>query len=200
MLRTLSAALALCIASTCTAADLPKNISTIARAEWVKKWQPTYAAEREKRQARVEEGRTLAKFAATKKEGEALLIEATAALKDFEARPWIAPGAPIEVIGEKEPTAGAVCGFAVLRDEFAVGEVLPEGVLVECVVPRKGKVTIARYLIASPIELPKKKDATMKLPGMWYCAGTADVKGKTVPVLYRFELSKDDFPPVKPDK
>ncbi len=193
----LAALLTLILAPSVLAADFPQDMTPDARAAFLKKWQTAYATERDKWTAQADEARSLLKFKATEKEGKAKLAEATAALASLEKEPGLFVGSPAQNAGEKEPLVGEVCNLRVVNNEFAVAETIDGRTLVECVIPRNGKAAVTRYLIASPIDVPKKKDGKIGLPGMWYCAGTTEVKGKTVPVLYRLELKKDDYPPAK---
>ncbi len=177
------------------AADLPKDISEDARAAVVKKWQANYTAARAKLMAQADEAETLAKLPATAAEGKRKLADAKALLARIDKDHTAVP-VPVTFIINERPVKEGVIGI-VEAGEF-VGSMTADGVLVEGVLVNDKRVV--RYLIASPFPLPKpkaKKDPPVSLAGAWYIAGTTEMKGKAVPVLYRFEIKKTDIPSEK---
>jgi hypothetical protein len=199
-------ALVLCLACpVVAAADLPKDIDPEARAAFIKKLQKVYVAERDKWKAKVEEAEALAKFPATAAEGKKMLAAAKERLAIIEKNPteWTIPNSPLVLFGDVPAKQGLIGYLNVGGWELIASEVLAEGVLVEGAMKNGDRVKLAHYLIASPFEVPKakgKKPPAVTLPGLWYVAGSVDVKGKAVPVLYRFELKAEDLKGEKPEK
>jgi hypothetical protein len=191
--------------SAALAADLPKDITPEAKAAIIKKCKSLRDDDREKWTKEAEDAQTLIKFAGTAAEGKKKLAQAKSILAGIEKFPQsYANRLAVEFV-EPPLAAGSIGRLRADRNEFAVIETSDDGVAVECVLSDGGNSTgkkILRYFIASPLKVPKgkgKKDPIVSLPGLWYVAGTTEVKGKTVPVLYRFELTKEDFEE-KPEK
>lgn len=179
------------------AADLPKDISPDARAEFLAQLKGNYAKARGDLLAEIEDARTLAKFKATEAEGKKKLALADMRLAQLEKSPLNAAGKLLGHIGES-PKAGTV--GTVAAGEFLATATSAEGVLVTGLLAGDDKIVV-QYLIASPLKLPKpagKKDPPVSMNGIWYVAGTTEVKGKAVPVLYRFaDLSKAETADIK---
>ena len=194
------------LASAAAAADLPKNISAEDRADFLTELKLAYAADRSAVLVKVEEAKTLAQFKATEKEGKKKLADAEAELARMDKDPlaWAVPKkGSISTIGAKPPkgrigylNAGGVW-------TYTVAEATADGAVIDGLFKVGTDTDTARYLVASKIDVPKTKGKLppeVKLPGLWYVAGTADVKGKPVPVLYRFALKAEDITAKKPDK
>lgn len=194
MLRATLAAILL--GSAALAADpLPKDISPDDRAEFIKAWRIAFLKHRDLWQQKHDDAVTLAKFAASKKEGEKQLTEAKTALKNLELKPWAVADSPARFIQNKEAAAGQVVIIQPALHKFAIAEEREDGTLVETVTGAPEKPVIHRYLIATLGTVPKgKKAADVELPGLWYWAGNADIKGRSTPILYRFEIKPADFP------
>lgn len=180
---------------TSAAPDLPKDIDAKSRAVWVKKWQPAYVAERDRLNKEIDGAEPLLKFATTAQEARMVIAAARDQLDQIRRQPWLVKGAPLDKF---KGDAGSAGDIRVLpQGEYVAVAVLPEGTYVEALTEFAGEKVILRYLVASPLPKKAKKDTQIALPGMWYVAGTTEVKGKTVAVIYKFDLKKDDFPPEK---
>jgi hypothetical protein len=198
MLRLLAA---MCLSATgfVWAEDLPADITSKAREKWIKEWQSAYAKERDKLTKKIDDAKTKMKFAATAKEGREELASAQKALDTLKQEPWRFGFTPFVVITDKptEKTVGWVASGNYTATATEKGTVV-EGVIT--VTPLKGtpEKRVARFFIASPLKIAKdKKNAPLALSGLWYVAGSTAVNGRMMPVLYRFEIKKEDFPPEK---
>lgn len=182
--------------ATAADADLPKDISAEDREAVIRNLRTVYSAEHDKWAAQAEDAKTLMKFKATEKEGKQKLAKAEAELARLAKEPasWTIPKSPIVLFGDVPARTGRIGHLNNGGWMFVVSEVLPNGVLVDAMLKEGAKVSTARYFIASPVEVPKKgKNPEIRFPGLWYVAGTAEIKGKVVPVLYRFEVKKADI-------
>lgn len=202
MFRACLFACTLVLTSVATAADpLPKDISAEARAEWLKKWQEGHTKRADEIKKKIEDANTLLKLPTTEAEGKKKLAEAKAEQKRLGAAGWYYPGHPFPSILAKAARPGDVV-LIPGGNLFQLGEDLKEGgVIAEAILPEdKDTATLTRYLVASPVKLGKpvgKKQPAVDLTHLWYWAGSVDYKGKSIPVLYRFEIKKEDFPPAK---
>lgn len=195
MIRSALVAVLFLVTSLVSAADLPKDIGAEARAVWVKKWQPTYAAERDRLKKEIQEAEPLVKFPTTATAAKAKIAACKELLDVIQRRPWSVKDAPVDKF---KGDAGSTGDIGLLpQGEYVAVAVLPEGTHVEALSEFAGEKVILRYLVASPLPKKVKKDSQISLPGMWYVAGTAEVKGKTATVVYKFELKKEDYPAEK---
>lgn len=185
----------LAVFSHARADDLPKDISKERRNELVKQWQVAYKNHVDFWQQKKEDAITLTKFATSEKEGKTRLAEANKALAAMEDRPWNCSGSPFKFIEQKTAGIGDVVTIASgdPKSAFAFAGEHESGLLVETVTGGS-QPTIRRYLVASPIKIPKDGKSKFAMPGLWYYAGEVEVKSKVVPILYRFELKPEDFP------
>lgn len=198
-MRAACAALALAAtAALCGAADVPPDITPEGRADALKEFRKLYEAEAGRWRAEAEDARTLTKFPATENEGINRLAVASKKLADLEREPWRhVPELPVHPASHEDAKGGDI--VFVPPGEY-VGEKVAGGVLVEGLVGSGRERRIVRLLVASPLKLPEakgKRFPPVTLPGLWYFAGTHEVGGKRVIVLYRFEVKKADLGPKK---
>lgn len=136
------------------------------------------------------------KFPATAKAGKANLSKARAGLARLEQTPWLNAGAGLVVIGENPRLKAGEIGFISSLGEY-VATKTNNGTLVDGLINPKDEKLPTRFLIASPFEIPKvgkgKKGKPLTFTGLWYVAGFVDISGKNVPVLYRFNIKKEEI-------
>lgn len=169
---------------------LPPDISPDDRAAWVKEWRADYLKYREQFQKKIAEGKQLAKFATTAADGRKLIAEGEIGLDRLDKQPTYYCGRVKSIINAVE--GGDI--LSVNAGEY-IASAAEKGVLVSGVIVNGGEKRLLKLLVASPMKLPKgKKESPIALPGLWYVAGSIEIKGESVPVLYRFEVKKDDFP------
>ncbi|VTR99267.1 unnamed protein product [Gemmata massiliana] len=178
------------------AADLPPPMPEAERAVLVSKWRKGYDAALAKVKDEIAEAKVLSKDIASAGEGKIMLMRANTRLAVMTKSPELYGGGFTTVF---EGAKGQVGRLA--QSSLTVAEVNTEGTVVEGVAIRRPanpfvvgeeKVTV-RYLVVSSLP-DAKKGATVSLNGLWYVAGDMEHNGKKIPVLYRFEIKKDEMP------
>lgn len=183
------------------AADLPKDISKERRDAFIKRHADSLATERPKLLTQIEDAKTLAKFAATEKEGKKKLAEAANRLATIEREPWRIRG--VAVIGEAKRLTQGDIGIISPLGRY-IGEKTEDGVVIDGILDTGTPKTTVKLLIASPFEIPKpvqpkskkdKPDYTFEISRsrLWYVAGFVNRNGKQMPVLYELKINPEEY-------
>ena len=200
MLRALLVAFAVLVVGPAIAAELPAPLPENERAELVAKWRKGYDAALAKVKDDIADAKLLSQTKGTASEGKVKLATANAILAAMTKNPTLYGGgfAPIYENGGRDQVG------SLTQPSLTVAEVNRDGVIVEGLVIRKRAISlnpvvmaedkiVARYLIASPLPAAKK-GAKVNLEGLWHVAGEIEHNEKRIPVLYRFEIKKDELP------
>ncbi len=203
MFRALVAAFVLSCPHILQAADLPPPMSEENRVALVAKWRTGYDSAITKVKEDIADAKVLSKNKSTASEGKVKLEAANKLLAAMTKNPPLYGGGGFSTVHEGEK--GQVGPLA--QSTLGVAEVNGDGVIVEGVAIKKRAISlnplvmaedkiVVRYLIASPLR-GANKGGKLNLDGLWYVAGEVEHNEKKLPVLYQFEIKKDEMPAKK---